>query len=199
MPTLTSAPKAVSVVASMSIALILLTPPAMAGEKLASCPGGAKTSQKKTRGSFSKEVVRAKPAVVYQAIVDLRHQGPNTVKEVSHKGNVYILEERFPSLPLIGKARCVYKEVHTPDKRIEYNMVSSDKFKAFEGVWDIRPIDGGEHSLVSLTSYVDLAIPLPFAGKITRMQTAKGVKDRLAQVKKNSEQAQLSSSKKVGI
>jgi hypothetical protein len=105
-----------------------------------------------------------------------------------------VLEERFPGLPLIGEAKCVYKEVYTPYSRIEYSMVRSDKFKAFEGRWLIVPTEDGNATRLSLSSYVDVDIPLPFAKQIAKIQTSHGVSERLQEVKSSCEKKQVARS-----
>lgn len=69
------------------------------------------------RGSFSSCVVNAKPEIVYNSIIKLREDSADTVKTLSHEGNECLIEETFDSLPIIGEAKCVYKEVYTPHKR----------------------------------------------------------------------------------
>lgn len=134
--------------------------------------------------SFSEIVVNAKPEEVYKAIIKLRDESKDSVKELSREGpHACILEETFDHLPIIGDAKCVYKEVYVPYRTIEYYMVRSEKFRAFEGRWQLSPAPSGEATNVSLSSYVDLAIPVPFAKQLTKMQTMKGVKKRLKDVK----------------
>ncbi|MBX9695394.1 MAG: SRPBCC family protein [Cyanobacteria bacterium] len=165
---------------------LALTPPAMAIE---GCSEKA-ASAEKPRGSCLQIVVKASPAIVYQSILALRHENDDTVKEVSRSHNECVLEESFPDLPLVGHAVCVYKEVYTPNERIEYKMIKSDKFKAFEGKWQITPMENGTKTKLSLSSYVDVPLPLPFAKQIAAVQTKRGVKERLDAVKKASEAIQ---------
>lgn len=145
------------------------------------------------RGSFSSCVVNAKPEIVYNSIIKLREDSADTVKTLSHEGNECLIEETFDSLPIIGEAKCVYKEVYTPHKKIEYYMIRSAKFKAFEGKWMLHPTDDGEGTKLSLSSFVDVDLPVPFAKQLTSMTTMKGVKRRLKEVKANSEKLALSS------
>lgn len=72
-------------------------------------------------------------------------------------------------------------------------MIRSAKFKAFEGKWMLHPTDDGEGTKLSLSSFVDVDLPVPFAKQLTSMTTMKGVKRRLKEVKANSEKLALSS------
>lgn len=138
--------------------------------------------------SVSQILVKAKPETVYNAIIKMRDESKDTVKELSRDGqHSCILEETFDGLPIIGEAKCVYKEVYVPHQKIEYSMVKSDKFRAFEGRWTLYPTPDGQATNVSLSSYVDLAIPVPFAKQLTKMQTMRGVKRRLKTVKTTCE------------
>lgn len=144
--------------------------------------------------SSSSIIVKAKPEVVYNAILKLREETKDTVKELSRDGqNACVLEETFENLPVIGQAKCVYKEVYVPYKKIEYNLVRSDKFKSFEGKWTLTPMDDGQCTNLALSSYVDLDIPVPFGKQLTKMQTARGVKKRLKMVKLACEQTTIAS------
>lgn len=144
------------------------------------------------QASQSHLVVNASPKQVYESIIKLRLESNNKIKEVENKGNTCLIEEKFDNLPVIGKAFCIYKETYIPYKIIEYSMVNSDKFKAFEGRWNIAPANGGNHTLLTLTTYIDVDIKVPFAKQLTKIQTMSGVKRRLKAVKELSETKKLS-------
>jgi len=147
--------------------------------------------EKKPRGCSANIVIKAKPEQVYNAIMKLRDDSQDTVKELSKEGNHCILEEKFDSLPIIGEATCVYKETYTPFKSIEYHMIRSDKFQAFEGCWFLAPTEDGSGTNVSLSSYVVCDIPVPFAKQLCKIQTMLGVKQRLHEVKKACEKRKV--------
>jgi hypothetical protein len=166
------------------------------GDSPASASKGSGLETKSTpRGSCQEVIVHAKPEEVYKAILRLRDDSDDTVKELSRQANHCVLEEKFPGLPLVGDAKCVYEEVYTPYSRIEYSMVRSDRFKAFEGRWLLVPTENGTATRLSLSSYVDVDIPLPFAKQLCKLQTSHGVKERLQEVKSTCEKNQLSQSK----
>jgi hypothetical protein len=165
------------------------------GDAQASATKGDGTESTNTqRGSCQEIIVKATPEAVYNAIRRLRDDSQDTVKELSHEANHCLLEERFPGLPIVGEAKCVYKEVYTPFSRIEYSMISSDKFKAFEGRWVILPTADGTATRLSLSSYVDVDIPLPFAKQLAKIQTSHGVRERLQEVKASCEKKQVARS-----
>jgi hypothetical protein len=186
----------VSVLVTASIFSCTLLSAAAKGDAPASA---SKVSGEETksapRGSCQEVVVNATPEAVYNAIRRLREDSQDTVKELSHQANHCVLEETFPGLPLIGDAKCVYEEVYTPNRRIEYSMIRSDRFKAFEGRWLIVPTADGTATRLSLSSYVDIDLPLPFAKQICKIQTSHGVKERLQEVKSICEKNQLAQSK----
>ncbi|MBK9145452.1 MAG: hypothetical protein IPM23_23505 [Candidatus Melainabacteria bacterium] len=159
---------------------------------LSAMPAPAGKSEISPHASSARILVKACPERVYESILKLRKKTPDTIKELSRDANHSLLEETFPDLPVVGKARCVYKETYEPFERIGYKMVSSDKFKAFEGEWRLKRLSSGVETEVSLSSFVDLALPIPFGKQLTRMQTARGVKQRLKQVKTDSETRALS-------
>ncbi len=180
------------VLAAVAASFLILTP-AMADDGCGSDKGAA---TEKVRGSRLQTIVKASPAVVYDAIIGLRKEHDDSVKEVSRTHNECVLEETFSDLPLVGQAKCVYKEVYTPHERIEYKMMHSDKFRAFEGRWTLTPVENGTKTVLSLSSYVDVPLPIPFAKQIAQLQTKRGVKERLDAVKKSSEATQVSTAKK---
>lgn len=145
----------------------------------------AKTS--KFPGVSDHVKVKAEPRVVYECIRALRNEPDSNVKELKCTEHEATIEERFDQLPIVGHATCTYKEIYTHDKEIAYHMVSSDKFKAFEGKWELKDLPEEKATELSLQTFVLLDLPIPFLRQITNTQTIKGVKDRLAEVKKLAE------------
>lgn len=145
------------------------------------------TGQKGFRGVSAKVVVNAEPREVWQAIRGLRDDDPQDVKTISQSPTEDILEETFDDLPVIGKAVCRYKETYRPYERIEYHMISSDHFKAFEGSWVLTPCGKPHQTMVELSSYIDTGLTVPFAHQLTNMATMHNVHRRLQEVKKSVE------------
>lgn len=131
--------------------------------------------------------VQAEPRVVYECIRALRYKPDSHVKELKNTDREATLEEHFTKLPIVGEANCTYVEKYTCDREVAYKMVSSDKFKAFEGKWELKELPDEKATDVCLQSFVLLDLPVPFLRQLTNTQTIKGVRERLAEVKKLAE------------
>jgi len=131
--------------------------------------------------------VQAEPRIVYECIRALRYKPNSHVKELKNTDREATLEEHFSKLPIVGEANCTYVEKYTCDREVAYKMVSSDKFKAFEGKWELKELPDEKATEVTLQSFVLLDLPVPFLRQLTNTQTIKGVKDRLSEVKKMAE------------
>jgi len=138
-------------------------------------------------GVTAKVTVKARAEKIYETIRSLRNDEESGVTEIARTATEATLEERFDGLPIIGHAKCVYIERYSPPERIEYKMVHSDRFKAFEGKWEIVPVGGGDVCVLSLSSYVDTGLPIPFARQITNAATMRDVEQRLSEVKQKAE------------
>jgi hypothetical protein len=136
------------------------------------------------KGVSAKIIMRSNPQRVWKAIRDLRDGSPDDVRTISQSAEEDILEETFDDLPVIGKAKCRYREVYKPFERIDYRMIESDHFKAFEGSWVLTPTDSGAQTVVELSSYIDTGLCIPFVHQITNMATMRNVHSRLQEVKK---------------
>jgi hypothetical protein len=128
-------------------------------------------------------VIKASPKVVFEGIQFSRNADPERRHLVSHHEDVAVIDEKLADLPLIGTAHLVYKEIEVPFKRIDYLLVSSDKFKAFEGSWELTPLENGEGTKVSLRSYSDLKVWVPFAKDMSASSTIKDINRRLSNLK----------------
>jgi hypothetical protein len=131
--------------------------------------------------------VKAKPTVVWEAI---RHQRKTDVehrKLLSYHDNEATIEEKFPGLPIIGAATCLYKECEVPLKRIDYSMISSDQFRTFEGSWVLTPSADGQETEVDLSSSLDPGVRVPFWKEISKMATMKHIRKRLEDVQHDAE------------
>lgn len=144
----------------------------------------APAAEKNFKGVSAKITMRSDPQRVWKAIRDLRDGSPDDVRTISQSPQEDVLEETFDDLPVIGKAKCRYKEVYKPFERIDYRMIESDHFKAFEGSWVLTPTDSGAQTIVELSSYIDTGLCIPFVHQITNMATMRNVHTRLQEVKK---------------
>jgi Polyketide cyclase / dehydrase and lipid transport len=128
-------------------------------------------------------VINAPVPVVWEALKTARVSNPERKRVVSVNGSDYTIEEVFPKIPVLGDVTCRYIEHEIEGKKVEYQMISSDKFVAFEGEWDLSPVNAGKQTTLTLSSFVDTGCHLPFAANITRERTKTSVSTRLNAVK----------------
>jgi len=157
------------------------------------CAGVALPAQSDESAAAVKEVsvhqiVKARPTVVWEAIRHQRKTDAEHRKVISYHDNEATIEEKFPGLPIIGAATCLYKEYEVPLKRIDYSMINSNQFKTFEGSWVLTP--DGENTIVDLSSSLDPGLRVPFWREITKMATMKHIRKRLDDVQHDAESAQ---------
>lgn len=121
-------------------------------------------------------LIKAPPEQVWDMILNVEDSEDTAYsKTLERKGNVSIIEEKYIKLPIIGEAVAVIKQMEEPFKRIDFELIRSDKFKAMEGSWILTPMENGKHTMVELTSYTDTGIPVPrFIVDITTKQRVKG-------------------------
>lgn len=167
---------------------------ALAAMAAVGSPACLALDHKSFKGVTEKIVVRANARACYEAIRALRNEKDSGVRVLSASEDRAVLEETFEKLPIIGEAVCTYEERYDPCKSIEYKMLKSNRFKAFEGAWHLSPAEDGRGTVVQLSSYVDAGLPVPFARQITNMQTAKDIHERLHAVKSSAEEHRVSSS-----
>ncbi len=135
------------------------------------------------KGVSAQIVVKSDPQRIFEAIRELRHQGKVSVTVLSSEGNTDTLEEKWDDLPIIGHAFCRYRETYVPFERIEYKMIDSDHFKAFEGRWTLTRQNDGS-TLVALSSYVQTDLNVPFGHQLTNFTTMRNIHKRLDEVKR---------------
>jgi hypothetical protein len=125
--------------------------------------------------------------MVFDAIKKSRYQEPARRKVVTADQKSCVLEENFKGLPVIGDVVCRYKEIEYGTQRIEYQILASDKFKAFDGAWELEPVQEGKATRLKLSSHVEPQLRVPFAKQITAMGTKKDIKRRLSHIKDSVE------------
>lgn len=113
-------------------------------------------------------------AKVWNAIQARRSSDPKKRKLLSYDGKVAVVKETFASMPIIGSSSCTYAERELASlKAIPFKMMNSTRFKAFGGVWRLSDGSKPGTTKVSLTTYLDPGVRVPFWQKI-----AKGSMDR---------------------
>lgn len=135
------------------------------------------------RGVEARILINASPKEVFEAIQDSRLKEPDHRKLVSHNNSVAVIEESFADLPVIGQAHCTYKETEIPFKKVDFQLIKSDKLKAFEGDWELTPVDNGEKTEVKLRTFTEPKIWVPFVKEISSSSTMKDIHRRLNNLK----------------
>lgn len=151
-------------------------------------PANAEDKSGKTRSSAT-VVINAPPPVVWKALEKERFSSPDVAytKMLSTGANHETMEQKFINIPILGSVTAVTKHTKELNKRVDYHLLSSSKFKALEGSWELTPVKGGKTSL-KLSSLVDIGVP--FSGLFIRSATHKKIQRRLANVKKIAEKDQ---------
>lgn len=135
--------------------------------------------------------IKAPPEVVWEAVHEQRKSDPELAysKVLKQGVNESTLEQKFTVIPMIGSAVCVMNTQEVPNRRIDYQMVKSDRFKAMEGSWVLTPSLDGKSTTLELSSHVDLGLPVP-RGMMNGV-TQKKLERRLAHVRELAEKARL--------
>lgn len=106
--------------------------------------------------------IAAQPHVVWNAVHEERKSDPDLAysKIVEEGKNEQTLEQKFQLLPIVGTSVCLIKSSEIPNKRIDYYLLKSDRFKAVEGSWILQPTEDGG-TILELASYIDIGMPAP--------------------------------------
>lgn len=147
-------------------------------------------SHKELTGVVSKMLVNATPEEIFRAIKKYRYCDAAKRVVVEEKKNRSIIKEKFGAMPILGDVECVYEEIETPYTRIDFQLVTSDKLKVFEGNWILQPVEGTNSTLVKLTSYLDSGLTIPAKDFLQHLTAHQDIHKRLAYVKKEAELAQ---------
>lgn len=141
----------------------------------------------------AKILIHARPEIVWDTVHEERRKDPDIAyaKILEQGKNDLTIEEKFVLLPVIGTAVCVMKDTEVPNERIDYRLVSSDHFRAMEGSWVLTSCDGGRSTILELSSYLELGIPVP--RMVLDGLTGQKLQRRLTNIKVLAEKAQARS------
>lgn len=110
--------------------------------------------------------INARPHEVWDAVHEERKSDPDLAYSKileegknEHGKTEQTLEQKFQLIPVLGTSVCVLKSTEEQNKRIDYHLISSDRFKAVEGSWILQP--EGESTILELGSYIDIGVPAP--------------------------------------
>jgi hypothetical protein len=131
----------------------------------------------------AKILINASQPVVWETVHEERKRDPDLEysKVLKSENNEATLEQKFALLPVIGTATCVMYNSEVPNERIDYNMISSDHFKALEGSWVLTPGKDPNWTYLELSTYLDMGLPVPRA--MLDAVTGKKLQRRLGNVK----------------
>ncbi|MBX9686435.1 MAG: SRPBCC family protein [Candidatus Obscuribacterales bacterium] len=123
---------------------------------------GTKDRPNGRRWVTAKIKINAQPQVVWDAVHEERKSDPDLAysKVLEEKNNEKTIEQKFQLLPVIGTSVCVIKSNEIQNKRIDYYLLKSDRFKAVEGSWILQPTEDGG-TVLELGSYIDIGVPAP--------------------------------------
>lgn len=133
-----------------------------------------------------KIVINAPAELVFEAIRQLRDGAHRKLE--SFDGKTAIIKENLEAVPVLGKVECVWQEVEQPHSRIDFKMLSSNKFKESHGAYILTSGPGTSSTTLELQVHMDPGISIPFATEITKASTSKDSKQRLEHIKKIAEQ-----------
>lgn len=141
-------------------------------------------------GVAGKVSIKASPERVWNAVHAERANDPDLSysKALQRKDNRVLLEQKFNALPVIGSATCLMVQEETPFKRIDYKLLSSDKFKDMSGSWVLEEQPDGS-TILELSSHLDTG--LPFSKGIINSALRAKINKRLARVKVAAELPQI--------
>jgi hypothetical protein len=165
--------------------------------------GDAVVSTEKPNGkhiSRARILVKAPPAMVWHAIHEERHKNPDLAysKVVAGGENQAesVLEEKFVLLPVIGTATATLKMNEAPIHRIDFKLVKSDLFKAMEGSWVLTPAADGRHTILELSSHMQMSFAVP--SFVLDGITSRKLERRVSHVRDMAEkQAQIANGKQI--
>ena len=109
--------------------------------------------------------IAAPPDAVWQGLHDERKKDKDIVysKTISQSGDDAVVEQKFKFGSLFGSVSGTIRLNETACKRIDYKLVDSEDFDAWEGSWNLIPSADGQATTLELKSYIDLDSPVPKA------------------------------------
>jgi hypothetical protein len=143
--------------------------------------------KEKLEAVTAKIKILAPPNVVWQVVHEERKHDPDLAysKVITEGNNEFLLEQKFCLIPVIGTSVCQMQQKETPDCRIDYKLIKSDRFKVMEGSWVLIPSSDKQSTTLELTTTLDLGMPVP--QNIINHVTLKKLERRLHHIKQMAE------------
>lgn len=151
--------------------LAFLSSPAVAEEPSSKAPSekaapriSSAVQKKSARPSYQLSItVNASIKSVWDAIQEQRLKDPDQkeLRFLKKEPNKILLEQKLCFASPFGDAECTVNALEIPLKRLDYWMVESEDFRSIDGSWVLEPASGGSCTMLTLTSSMDLRMPLP--------------------------------------
>jgi len=131
--------------------------------------------------------IEAPVDVVWKMVRTERSTAPNLVysKLRSEEKDLMVFEEKWTVVPFLKTSECIVVEKSVPNKRIDYKLTHSDRFKAMEGSWIFTPSADGLSTNLELTAHIELRGITPDG--VAKLIAKKRMEQRLEHVKTLSE------------
>lgn len=173
--------------ASYILAGSSLQAPVIAAEHEQKHPHSAKPAHHD--GVLEEIIIKAPPKVVWQSILEQRKLDPDSkyCKPITDNNKQALVEQKFVFPSFLGDTECVLHLAETPGERIDFKLFESEDLRKMEGYWNLTPIDNGQATKLTLSSFVVPVDPVPqmVTNTIIRHKTKKN----LAMVKKLAEKS----------
>lgn len=108
-------------------------------------------------------VINAPADLVWDAIRENRLSDPDVQysKSTPLSETVRILEQKYVAIPIFGATTCKLKVEENKLRRIDYNLISSDRLKEFEGSWILASSEEPGQTELCLSNHLKLNLPIP--------------------------------------
>jgi len=152
--------------------------------------GDEKGTKNGVTQATSSILIEATPKFVWNAVHVERERDPDIAysKVLENSGNTKLLEQKFVNVPIFGSVTAVTRQIEEPERKIEYSLVRSDKFKTLSGSWDLSPLSDGKRTMLTLRS--TLNVGFPFSSHLMKGTAKKKLERRLERIKRLAENEQ---------
>jgi len=161
-----------------------------AASNVNSSEAGSDKSRKPREPVTANITIKARSDLVWLSIHEARTEDPELLscKVIKEDGRCSTVKETF-AIPVVGEATCIISLIDSPPNRIDYKLMESDTFKAFDGRWTLVPSSDGQSTRLELSCNTDLKIGVPQF--LLRMVAARKIGKRLDFVKTLAEKKEL--------
>lgn len=180
------------IAATISLAIFAVAPgafaaPAPAEAQVVKAPACDFAAKDTSAWCKARTTIKASPEIVWRMVHEERQHDPDIgyTKILEQSEHECKLEQQFKFIPVLGTSICVTEQKEIPYERIDYKLLKSDHFKEMEGCWTFASADNGRSTILSLSSHLDLGLPVPKF--MMNSISTKKLEKRLAHIKELSE------------